>query len=140
MELERPKSMSELVYYTRRADEQNKSELWVFRGPCPKCGKGLMGKPVNPKTGKVMSRADEYVCHDCNYTIGAEEYRDTLDANISYTCKCGHSGGIKVPFKRNKVSILNPKTGKKKRKMALVFNCSKCNSEIIIVSDVRGAK
>ena len=133
--------MSELVYYTRKADEQGKYEVWVFRGQCPECKKGLMGKPINPKTKKVMSRADTYVCPECNFSIDSDEYRETLTASIAYTCaKCKYSGEMEKPFKRKKVSILNPETGKKKRKTAFLFNCEKCGFEFKVVSNVRGAK
>ena len=34
-----PKSMSELVYFTRRKDEFGLVKLWVFREDCTKCVK-----------------------------------------------------------------------------------------------------
>ena len=47
-----PKSMSELVYFTRRKDEFGLVKLWVFREDCTKCGKAQMGKPVDPRKKK----------------------------------------------------------------------------------------
>lgn len=134
MALRRPKSMGELVYYTRRSDDQGKQEVWVFRGACPKCGKGEMGKPRDPKTGKAKIRAKEYVCPECNHTVEKEEYEDTLQANIAYTCaKCNNEDEAEISFKRKKISIKNPKTGKTKRKAGITFNCSKCSEEIKVV-------
>jgi len=131
MALQRPESMSELVYFSRRADNQGKQEVWVFRGPCPECGNGKMGKPKNPKTGKAKIRAKEYVCPECNHTAEKEEYEDTLTASVSYECSCGNSDEIQVPFKRKKINIeIN---GKKKRKSGISFDCSKCETEIKIV-------
>ena len=64
--LKEPESMDELVYYTNRdLDNGGEAVCWVRRGKCPKCGKGMMGKPRNPKTGKAKIRASEYVCPEC---------------------------------------------------------------------------
>lgn len=131
MALKRPKSMSELAYYTRRADAQGKQEVWVFKGPCPKCGKGMMGKPRDPKTGKAKIRAKEYVCPECGHTEEKETYEDTLNANVAYTCTCGNSDEVELSFKRKKISV--EIGGKKKRKNGISFNCSKCSKEIKVL-------
>ena len=128
--MRQPKSMSELVYFTRRKDEFGLVKLWVFRENCPSCNNAQMGKPVDPKTKKVKSRAKEYVCPECNHIIEKEEYEDSLDANIEYTCPEGHSHDKIMPFKRQKISIKDPKTGKNKRKLGITFNCQTCDFEI----------
>ncbi len=133
MTLRKPKSMSELVYFTRRNDEFGKIQVWVFKEKCTECGKAEMGKPLNPKTGKVKSRAKEYVCSECDHTVEKEAYEDTLTANISYTCPDGHSGETQIPFKRKKISIKDPKTGKTKRKDGICFHCGECDFEIKVV-------
>jgi len=125
--------MNELVYFTRRNDEFGKVQVWVFKEKCTKCGKVDMGKPVNPKTGKVKSRSKEYVCSECNHTVEKETYEDTLTANISYTCPDGHSEETQIPFRRKKLSIKNPETGKTKRKDGICFHCSECDFEIKVV-------
>tara|TARA_Y100000310_G_C20253021_1_gene610012 strand:+ start:135 stop:542 length:408 start_codon:yes stop_codon:yes gene_type:complete len=132
MALTKPKSMSELVYFTRRNDEFGQVQVWVFKEKCGKCGKAFMGKPVNPKTGKVKSRAKEYVCVECNHSEEKEAYEDSLTANIVYTCPEGHSGETRIPFKRKKISIKLP-TGKNKRKDGISFECKKCGFEVKVV-------
>ncbi len=131
MAIERPNSMDELVYYTRRADDQGRVEVWVFRGPCPECEKGIMGKPKNPKTGKAKIRAKEYVCPECMHVVDKEDYEDTLKANVQYTCSCGNSDTIRIPFERKKLRV--EIRGKKKTKLGVSFNCAKCNEEIKVV-------
>ena len=139
MELKQPKSMSELVYFTQRVILPNgKAKVWVFKADCPKCGEGIMGKPVNPKTGKVKTRAVEYVCPKCAYTVEKEEYEDTLTANIEYTCpNCKEFGANQVPFKRQKVTITDSKSGKKKRVDAVICPCDKCGFNINITKKMK---
>ena len=64
MALKRPESMDECVYYTLRDIGEGEATVWVFKQSCPKCGKGIMGKPKG-KEGKVKIRAKEYVCPEC---------------------------------------------------------------------------
>ncbi len=139
MSLRFPESMGECVYFTRRQlGSTGKAVAWVFRENCPKCSKGLMGKPVNPKTKKAKTRALEYVCPECNHTVEKGEYEDTLTCNIQYTCpECQTEGEIATPFKRQKVQLLNPKTGKKKAADAVVFLCGKCNEKIILTKKMK---
>lgn len=139
MELRQPKSMSELVYFTNRTIlPYGKAKVWVFRENCPECNKGLMGKPVDPKTGKPKTRAKEYVCPECSHTAESEEYEDTLTANIEYTCpKCKKQGSVQVPFKRQKVTITDPETGKKVRADAVVFECGSCGEKINITKKMK---
>ncbi|MCK5255545.1 MAG: hypothetical protein KAQ81_05940 [Deltaproteobacteria bacterium] len=130
-DLQRPKSMSELAYYTRRAIEhkgkKGKVELWVFKEKCD-CGE----LPKKPKM-----RAKEYICK-CGKICSVDEYEDKLMACIAYTCPaCGNSGETKVPFKRKKVTIIKPKTGKKKRVDALVFTCDKCDFTINVTKKMK---
>jgi len=131
--LRKPKSMSELVYHTRRKDEFGTVRVWVFKENCTKCGKVKMGKPVNPKTGKVKSRSKEYVCSECDHSVEKEAYEDSLTASIEYTCPEGHSGEIEIPFERRKLTIKNLNTGKNKRKPGVSFNCKTCDFEIKII-------
>ena len=139
VELKQPKSMSELVYFTRRVVlPDGKVKVWVFREICPKCGKGHMGKPIDPKTKKAKMRAKEYECPECKFTMEAEEYEDTLTANIEYTCpSCKKSGAVSVPFKRKKVTLVNEETGKKKRVDAVIFNCEHCGFSINVTKKMK---
>jgi len=71
MALQEPKSMDECVYFTNRLLGNGKIRAWVFREQCPKCGKGLMGKPRDPKTGRAKIRSEEYVCPSCSIHLSS---------------------------------------------------------------------
>ena len=110
MALRKPKSVDECVYFTQRSlgpNQEGEAVVWVFREECLKCHKSSMGKPKDKK-GKVLIRAEEYTCPSCGYTVGKEEYEDTLTANIEYTCPfCKNKDELQVPFIRKKVQLLD---------------------------------
>ncbi|MBU2640054.1 MAG: hypothetical protein KKG75_05130 [Nanoarchaeota archaeon] len=119
--------MNECVYFTNRNDNNGKVKAWVFKEKCPKCGKCLMGKPKDEKTGRAKIRATEYICEECGYKVPKQEYEDSLTINIKYTCgKCNNSDGISMPFKRKKVQRIDEETGKKKAIETIRFECGKC--------------
>ena len=98
----------------------------------------MMGKPKDPKTGKAKIRAKEYVCPECRYTIGMQEYEDTLTANIIYTCpKCGNNGEIQIPFKRKKIKMFNEELQKEISADALQFQCQKCSKKINVTKKMK---
>ena len=139
MTLKQPTDTSECVYFTNRSIGNGKVKAWVFRQLCPKCGKGLMGKPRDPKTGKPKIRAQDYSCPECHYTAGKEEYEDTLTANIEYICQhCAHSGELQAQFKRRKTQIFDEETGKKASAELLRFQCQKCGKNIDITKKMKG--
>ncbi len=126
--LKQPERMDDCVYFTRRAVGSGNVMCWVLKEKCPKCGKAMMGKPKDLKTGKAKIRAKEYTCSECNYTVGKEEYEDTLTANISYTCpSCSKKGETQTQFKRKTFEGVK----------ALVFNCSNCNAKIPITKKMK---
>ena len=138
MILQEPKSMDECIYFTNRIINKGKIKAWVFREQCPKCGKGLMGKPRDSKTGRAKIRADEYVCPECNNTMEKGEYEDTLTVNIKYICPhCSHSGEDRESFKRKKVQRLNEETGKKESIDTIRFQCEKCKKNIDITKKMK---
>ena len=148
MALVEPKSMDECVYFTNRVLDKGKIRCWVFREKCPKCGKGLMSKPKNPKTGKIQIRAKEFKCPECSHTLPEKEYEDTLTANIQYTCPyCSHNGEIQVPFKRKKIKIVfrssvygsDESEEDKRTGMAesLRFQCQKCSKNLDITKKMK---
>lgn len=123
-----PESMDELIYFTQREIGKGNVKAWVFREVCPKCKKGLMGKPVDAKTGKVKIRAKEYVCPKCGFTIEKKAYEETLMCSVKYTCpECGNKGEAEVPFKRKKFQGMD----------AIVFQCSKCGAKIPITKKMK---
>ncbi len=138
MTLRFPESMDECVYFTRRnLGQKGNAVAWVFKEKCPKCGKGIMGKPRG-NDGKVKIRAKEYVCPSCNYTVEKGEFEDTLTANIQFTCPhCGFAGEHQMSFKRKKVKIFDEESQKEKTADALKFQCAKCKKDIFITKKMK---
>ncbi|MBD3203150.1 hypothetical protein GF327_02570 [Candidatus Woesearchaeota archaeon] len=125
-----PESMEDLIYWTNRKVGKGHVKAWVYRGECPECKKGMMGKPTHP-SGKVKVRAKIYVCDNCDYEVDKEEYEDTLDCECIYTCpKCEHKGEATFPYQR--------KTYKGAK--ALVFKCSECEQKIPITKKMKKVK
>lgn len=129
MSLKKPESMEGLVYFTRRSiDDKGKIMVWVYRQKCPKCGKEIMGKPKDPKTGEAKTRAKEYQCAECGFTEGKEDYESKLQAEAEYICpKCGFTGEQVIPFKRKKVKGVD----------ALKFTCEKCSADILVTKKMK---
>jgi len=132
MAVKEPESMDELIYYTNR-DLDNGGEVmcWVKKQKCPKCGKGLMGKPLDSKTGKPKIRAKEYVCPECGYTAEKEAYEETLTAEAKYTCPhCKKKGEASAPFKRKKVKGVE----------TLRLKCQHCGGNIDVTKKMAEGK
>ncbi len=130
MTIEMPESMDECIYFTRRADK-GKIIAWVKKQPCPKCNKGLMGKPVDEKTGRPKIRAKEYICPECGNTVEKSEYEDTLNCEIQYTCEhCGKTGEAVAPYTRKTFQGVK----------AIVFQCEHCNEKIGITKKMKAPK
>jgi uncharacterized CHY-type Zn-finger protein len=128
--MKEPESMDEVVYFTNRSIGNGNARVWVFKQLCPKCGKGLMGKPIDEK-GKKAIRAKEYVCPECKHSVEKQEYEETLTADAKYTCpQCAFSGETSVPFKRK--NIQGVKT--------LRLTCSKCKAPIDVTKKMKSPK
>jgi len=127
-----PESMDECFYFTNRTLENNGSIIaWVYRPKCPKCGKGIMGKPVDPKTGKVKKKADNYVCKECGYSVNSDEFDETLKVEVQYKCPfCGNEGETTTEYKRKKYKGVD----------AYVFTCQKCGEKIGITKKMKETK
>ena len=138
MSLKEPASMEECVYFTNRTIGSGKIKAWVFRELCPKCGKGVMRKPIDKRTGKPKIRAEEYACPECGHTVEKQEYEDTLTVNIKYTCPhCSHQGEAQHSFKRKKIQRVNEETGKKETVEAIRFQCEECKKNIDITKKMK---
>jgi len=132
-----PESMDGCIYFTNRIVKEGTVKCWVFKEKCPKCGKGLISKPV--EKGKIKMRAKEYQCPECKYSLPTEEYENTLTANIKYKCPyCKYEGEIQIPFKRKKLQVYDEEEGKKKTIDTLKFQCGKCGKEIYITKKLKG--
>ncbi len=135
--LQQPASMNDCVYFTRRNHAKGLLIAWVFRGTCPKCKKGIMGKPVDKK-GKVKIRASEYSCKECGFTQEKQAYEDTLTANVEYDCpKCSTHGEIQIPFLRKKARICGEEDLKQKTVDVLRFVCAGCKQNIDITKKMK---
>ncbi len=138
MTLQEPKSMDECVYFTNRAIGKGNAKAWVFKVKCPKCGKSLMGKPRDPKTGRPKIRSEEYVCPSCKYTEEKKEHEEKLTASIKYTCpECLHEGETQTLFKRKKVQLFDEERQKKVSAEALQIQCSKCSTKINVTKKMK---
>ena len=138
MQLKEPASMDECIYFTNRTIGTGKIKAWVFRGQCPRCKNGFMGKPRDKKTGKAKIRADEYVCPKCSYKLEKGEYEDSLTVNIKYTCPhCQNEGEVQESFKRKKIQRFNEETGKKETVEAVRFQCEKCKQNIDLTKKMK---
>ena len=136
MALRQPESMDECVYFTNRslADAKGNSigsvMVWVFKQTCPKCKKATMGKPRDKK-GKVLTRAIEFVCPSCSYTVEKQAYEDSLTANAEYKCPaCGNAGEAQVPYKRKNIEGIP----------TLRFQCAKCKANIDVTKKMKEKK
>ncbi len=126
-----PESMEELIYFTQRAVDKGTVKAWVYKSKCPKCGKALMGKPINEKTGKVKIRAKEYLCPECGYMVEKQAYEETLTCEVKYKCPaCDNEDEIEVPFKRRRFQKMD----------AIVFECQKCETKIPITKKMKESK
>ena len=96
-----------------------------------------MGKPADKK-GKIKIRAQEYVCKDCGYTAEKTQYEETLSANIIYDCPhCKKHAETTVPFKREKISVLDEKTMKRTAMESLRFTCGSCKKNIDVTKRMK---
>ncbi|MBT7902836.1 hypothetical protein HN587_03160 [Candidatus Woesearchaeota archaeon] len=127
-----PESMDELIYFTqRKIGDKGYAKVWVYRGACPECGKGQMGKPKDPKTGRAKIRAKEYVCPECKHIVEKVEYEETLEAECAYTCpECGKEGTGAIPFKRKTYQGIS----------SLLFVCEHCSSKIPVTKKMKEKK
>lgn len=129
MSLKEPESMEELVYFTNRIIDNGKIRAWVFRMECPKCKKGIMGKPV--EKGKVKTRAKEYVCPECGFTEDKLTHESKLTLNIDYVCpSCGKEGQATTEYKRKTFEGVQ----------AYVFECKNCKKKIGITKKMKATK
>ena len=127
MTLKVPESMTECLYFTNRGEIL----AWAYKKDCPKCKKAKMGKPVDPKTGKVKIRSKEYVCPECGYTEEKKEHEESLTLESVYTCpKCDKKGESTAPFVRKKYKGIP----------AFVIECQHCKEIIPLTKKLKEPK
>ena len=127
-----PDSTDECFYFTNRTLENDGTVIaWARKPLCPECKKVIMGKPVDPKTGKVKIRAKEYVCPGCNYTVDKAEMDPTLTLEAEYKCPaCGNEGEASCPYQRKKFKGVD----------AYIIQCEKCEEKIGITKKMKKPK
>lgn len=131
MALQEPESMDDCLYFTNRIIGNGKAQAWVLRKECPQCHKDRMGKPANEKTGKVMKKAENYVCKGCGYSEEALHHEKGLMMSVIYTCPgCGFSGEATTEYRRRSFEGVQ----------AYVFDCGKCKKSIGITKKLKETK
>lgn len=130
MPLKKPESMEECVYFTNRIIGSGRAMAWVFRKVCPKCGKGIMGKPQK-KGGKPDKKADHYVCYSCGYQESNEQFESSLVINVEYKCPyCGNEGETTTEYKRKSFEGVP----------SYVFECQQCHKKIGLTKKLKESK
>jgi uncharacterized CHY-type Zn-finger protein len=123
-----PTDTKGLVYFTNRTIDGGRVMAWVYKQNCPKCGKALMSKPKDPKTGKPKIRAKEYVCPECSHTVEKKEYEETLTCEAKYTCPhCKFEGETEAPFKRKSINGVQ----------TIRLKCGKCGGNIDVTKKMK---
>jgi DNA-directed RNA polymerase subunit RPC12/RpoP len=132
MTLKEPSEMEELVYYTRRKlGDCGKIICWVEKELCEKCGKGLMEKPKDPKTGRPKIRSTEYVCNHCDNNEEKVEYESKLEAKAKYTCPhCNKEGDAVGPYKRKTIAGVS----------TLRLQCQHCGGNLDVTKKMKEPK
>ena len=126
----KPNSVEECVYFTNRIIDSGRAMAWVFRKECPKCKKGIMGKPQK-KNGKIDKKADHYVCYSCGYEGSNEQVEDSLTINVEYKCQhCGNEGETTTEYKRKTFEGVP----------SYVFECQKCKKKIGLTKKLKESK
>lgn len=129
--LKEPESIGEVIYFTRRSIGNGKVMAWVYRKECPQCHKAKMGKPVDAKTGKVKSRAIEYLCPECGHSEEKKEHEESLILEAKYTCPhCGKEGEGTTEYKRKSFEGVK----------AYVVLCEHCGGKIGITKKMKEGK
>ena len=130
MALKKPNSVEECVYFTNRTMDSGRAMAWVLRKECPKCKKGIMGKPQK-KGGKIDKKADHYVCYSCGYTESSEQVENSLVINVEYKCPhCGNEGETTTEYMRKTFEGVP----------SYVFECQKCRKKIGLTKKLKESK
>ncbi len=130
MPLKKPESMEECVYFTNRIIGSGRAMAWVFRKVCPKCGKGIMGKPQK-KGGKPDKKADHYVCYSCGYQESNEQVENSLTLNAEYKCPhCGNEGETTSGYQRKTFEGVP----------SYIFECQNCSKKIGLTKKLKEGK
>ncbi|MBI2651013.1 hypothetical protein HYX01_00930 [Candidatus Woesearchaeota archaeon] len=130
MEIKKPESMDECIYFTNRAIGDGYAMAWAYRKECPKCKKPTLGKPLN-KRGKVDKKAPYYECKICKYKENNEQVEKDLKLEVQYKCPyCSFESETTTEYKRKTFEGFP----------SYVFECGKCSKKIGITKKLKGKK
>ncbi len=130
MALKKPESMEECLYFTNRTIGSGSATAWVLRKECPKCKKGIMGKPLK-KGGKADKKAEYYVCYACGYQESNEQVENSLTINVEYKCPyCGNEGETTSEYQRKTFEGVP----------SYILECQKCHKKIGLTKKMKESK
>jgi len=131
MQLKKPDSVEECLYFTNRSlGDEGFATAWVYRPICPECKEGRMGKPIK-KNGKPDKKSPNYECVKCKYQKPNEEIESELKVEVEYKCPhCGNEGFATTEYKRTTFEGIP----------SYVFECEKCNQKIGITKKMKKKK
>jgi len=131
MEIKKPNSMEECLYFTNRSlKNDGYAVAWVYRPLCEKCKESRLGKPIK-KNGKPDKKAPHYECPKCKHQISNEEIESSLRVEIEYKCTdCGNEGLTTTEYMRKTFEGVP----------AFVFTCEKCNAKMGITKKMKKTK
>ena len=131
MEIKKPSSMEECLYFTNRSlDNDGYAVAWVYRKPCPKCKNARLGKPIK-KNGKADKKAAVYECPTCKHQEPNEKIEAELKVEVEYQCpNCKNKGMTTTEYKRKNFEGVQ----------AYVFACGKCGKNIGITKKLKSTK
>ncbi len=130
MELKKPTSMEDCVYFTNRTIGSGRAMAWVLRKECPKCGKDALRKPSS-KSGKPDKKSPIYVCKSCSYEEKNEDVESSLTINVEYKCPhCGNDGKTTSKYERKNFEGVP----------SYIFECQKCKEKIGLTKKLKSGK
>ena len=130
MQLKKPNSMEECMYFTNRSIGEGYAVAWVYRKECPKCKKVRLGKPLK-KNGKMDKKAVYYECPKCKYQEKNEEVESNLKLEVEYKCPyCGNESQTTSNYERKNFEGIP----------SYVFECEKCKKKIGITKKLKKPK
>ncbi|MBU1976239.1 MAG: hypothetical protein KKG59_07595 [Nanoarchaeota archaeon] len=128
--MKEPESMDELLFFTNRVVDNGSIKAWICRPPCPKCNK-LMGKSINPKTGKVIKKAEDYECPSCGFKQAKADVEKDLRVEVIYKCPyCQHEGETTTEHVRKTWQGVP----------SFIFECQECGQKIGITKKMKSPK
>lgn len=130
MELKKPESMEDCLFFTNRSIGEGFATAWIYRPVCQSCNKSRMGKPLK-KDGKPYKKAEYYECPACKHQVPNEELEAQLKVEIEYQCPdCKNEGFATSEYIRKNFEGVK----------AFLFECEKCHKKLGITKRMKKTK